>query len=64
MATVCQCRKSQQNCQLRVLHALAKEASWFEKDYPQANLEKVAYFSMEFGLSEALPIYSGGLGKE
>ena len=22
----------------------------------------VAYFSMEFGLSEALPIYSGGLG--
>jgi glycogen phosphorylase len=23
---------------------------------------KIAYFSMEFGLSEALPIYSGGLG--
>jgi starch phosphorylase len=26
------------------------------------NLSQVAYFSMEFGLSEALPIYSGGLG--
>lgn len=25
-------------------------------------LKKVAYFSMEFGLSEALPVYSGGLG--
>ncbi len=24
--------------------------------------KKIAYFSMEFGLSEALPIYSGGLG--
>ncbi|MGB7571358.1 MAG: alpha-glucan family phosphorylase [Methanothrix sp.] len=26
------------------------------------DLSSVAYFSMEFGLSEALPIYSGGLG--
>jgi len=36
--------------------------TWFEKQYPQTNLTKVAYFSMEFMLSEALPIYSGGLG--
>ena len=28
----------------------------------EAPLGPVAYFSMEFGLSEALPIYSGGLG--
>jgi glycogen phosphorylase len=28
----------------------------------QAGQSSVAYFSMEFGLSEALPIYSGGLG--
>ena len=27
-----------------------------------APLRPIAYFSMEFGLSEALPIYSGGLG--
>jgi glycogen phosphorylase len=43
--------------------------SWFELTYPQAAaasgaapLGPIAYFSMEFGLSEALPIYSGGLG--
>ena len=27
-----------------------------------SGLSKIAYFSMEFGLSEALPLYSGGLG--
>jgi starch phosphorylase len=36
--------------------------AWFQRAYPQAPLDCVAYFSMEFGLSEALPIYSGGLG--
>jgi glycogen phosphorylase len=35
---------------------------WFQKAHSQATLTKVAYFSMEFMLSEALPIYSGGLG--
>jgi glycogen phosphorylase len=35
---------------------------WFEKNHPSSPLTCVAYFSMEFGLSEALPIYSGGLG--
>ena len=36
--------------------------AWFQQSYPQAPLTCVAYFSMEFMLSEALPIYSGGLG--
>jgi starch phosphorylase len=36
--------------------------TWFERTHPQAQLTCVAYFSMEFGLSESLPIYSGGLG--
>ena len=36
--------------------------AWFQKKYPQAKLTCVAYFCMEFMLSEALPIYSGGLG--
>jgi len=35
---------------------------WFQRAHPQDPLACVAYFSMEFGLSEALPIYSGGLG--
>jgi len=36
--------------------------AWFQKTYPRTGLSAVAYFSMEFMLSEALPIYSGGLG--
>jgi len=36
--------------------------AWFQKSYPQPSLTCVAYFSMEYMLSEALPIYSGGLG--
>ena len=36
--------------------------AWFQQTYPQSPLSRVAYFSMEFMLSEALPIYSGGLG--
>lgn len=35
---------------------------WFQKEHPKSPLACVAYFSMEFMLSEALPIYSGGLG--
>lgn len=36
--------------------------AWFQKAHPQAGISTIAYFSMEFMLSEALPIYSGGLG--
>lgn len=35
---------------------------WFQQNYPKTSLSCVAYFSMEYMLSEALPIYSGGLG--
>lgn len=35
---------------------------WFQRAHPHSGLTCVAYFSMEFMLSEALPIYSGGLG--
>lgn len=35
---------------------------WFGEAHASSGLKAVAYFSMEFGLSEALPIYSGGLG--
>jgi len=40
----------------------AESDAWFQQNYPQSPLTHVAYFSMEFMLSEALPIYSGGLG--
>jgi starch phosphorylase len=42
-------------------HAVAAPA-WFQVNHARAPLTSVAYFSMEFMLSEALPIYSGGLG--
>jgi starch phosphorylase len=46
--------------QARRQEALAP--TWFQQDHSQAHMNCVAYFSMEFMLSEALPIYSGGLG--
>lgn len=36
--------------------------AWFQKKHPNTPLTCIAYFSMEFMLSEALPIYVGGLG--
>src|SRR5579872_6454600 len=36
--------------------------AWFQRAHPDSKLNSVAYFSLEFMLSEALPIYSGGLG--
>src|SRR5579863_6926409 len=35
---------------------------WFSKSFPDAAGARIAYFSMEYGLHECLPIYSGGLG--
>ena len=43
-------------------HQAAESPAWFQDNYPQTPPTCVAYFSMEFMLSEALPIYSGGLG--
>jgi len=40
----------------------AATPAWFQRNRTQPSLTRVAYFSMEFMLSEALPIYSGGLG--
>src|SRR6516225_8704563 len=37
-------------------------ASWFSSTHGAAALSGVAYFSMEFGLGEGLPLYAGGLG--
>jgi glycogen phosphorylase len=37
-------------------------STWFSQNHPKPSLNAVGYFSMEYMLSEALPIYSGGLG--
>jgi glycogen phosphorylase len=47
---------------LRDKHDLAESPAWFQKAHPNGEISAVAYFSMEFMLSEAMPIYSGGLG--
>ena len=47
---------------LQTRRQAAAAPAWFQKNHPQSPLKCVAYFSMEYMLSEALPIYSGGLG--
>jgi starch phosphorylase len=37
-------------------------STWFQKTYHSAETRPIAYFSAEFGLTESMPIYSGGLG--
>jgi starch phosphorylase len=37
-------------------------STWFPQAHPGAPLTCVAYFSLEYALSEALPVYAGGLG--
>jgi glycogen phosphorylase len=54
-------RQRLQGCQSHN-HRSFQEEGWFQKKYPGDGLSLVAYFSMEFMLTEALPIYSGGLG--
>ncbi len=39
-----------------------QRGGWFSKTFPEAAGARIAYFSMEYGLHECLPIYSGGLG--
>lgn len=36
--------------------------SWYHKTFGKSTQAKIAYFSMEFGLSECIATYSGGLG--
>lgn len=44
-------------------HYLSR-AGWFQKTYPEESKKRglIAYFSFEYGLTECLPLYSGGLG--
>ena len=45
------------------LDAYLGAETWFDRAYPdERDRTKVAYFCFEFGISEGLPIYSGGLG--
>jgi starch phosphorylase len=41
---------------------MAGTGAWHRKTFGATDRPDVAYFSMEFGITECLPIYSGGLG--
>jgi glycogen phosphorylase len=41
---------------------LASKATWYERTYGKLDGLRVAYFSAEFGLTECLSIFAGGLG--
>ena len=41
---------------------LSEKTTWAMSAHPELTGRPVAYFSMEYGLHETLPIYSGGLG--
>lgn len=41
---------------------LKAEDTWFARQHPDLKDKTIAYFSMEFGLHETLPLYAGGLG--
>jgi glycogen phosphorylase len=47
--------------QIRQHEQYLRDSTWFSEKYGNSAMT-VAYLSMEFGLSESLPIYSGGLG--
>jgi len=54
---------SKMNSCAKELQDYLEEETWFDKTYPnQGNNTTIAYFCAEFGISEGLPIYSGGLG--
>ncbi len=44
------------------LNIYLEDATWYQKKYGEAKVPYIAYFSAEFGLTECLQIYSGGLG--
>jgi starch phosphorylase len=41
---------------------MQSDETWFIQTHPELRDHLIAYFSMEFGLHETLPIYAGGLG--
>jgi starch phosphorylase len=43
-------------------HQYHRQPGWFPSVHAAAGLKGIAYFSMEFGLGAALPLYAGGLG--
>ncbi len=43
-------------------HMEEKEAAWFARTYGETRDPLIAYFTLEFGITECLTIFAGGLG--
>ena len=51
------------NAATDALDAYLGAQTWFDRAYPDQRAKtQIAYFCFEFGITEGLPIYSGGLG--
>ena len=48
--------------QLTAHHAFSESATWYSETCEEQLGDGVAWFCMEYGVSESLPLYSGGLG--
>ncbi len=44
------------------LNRYLNRPSWYRNEHDSAQDGRIGYFSLEFGLHESLPLYSGGLG--
>lgn len=53
---------SQYEQQVQAHDEFTHAETWYSNDCSESLEEGVAYFCMEYGLSECLPLYSGGLG--
>ena len=47
---------------MKTKEEMVTSGTWFTDSFHESSLKSIAYFSMEYMLSEALPIYVGGLG--
>ena len=47
---------------LEQFHRYRDAPTWFQERHGDETDVQIAYFSLEFGLTESLPIYSGGMG--
>ncbi len=54
--------RGKMNALIKIKEDSNVDPAWFQQNHSNTPLSCIAYFSMEFMLSEALPIYVGGLG--
>ena len=47
----------------RLEHYLSAKGAWYHREHSEADGMLVAYFSAEFGVTESVPIFAGGLGR-